>query len=98
MKKTPFGTRGYGEIVVHDGKMWHLGKRQGCLVDDRRRAVDVRHAGSAVGSAWASAVAVHARKALADKGSATPRTRAIRLRSAIRKFTTHNDVWCSRMA
>ena len=24
-EKTPFGVRGYGELLVHDGKMWQLG-------------------------------------------------------------------------
>jgi hypothetical protein len=91
--QTPFGVRSYGEVVVHDGEMWHLGS-----------GADVWH--SSDGEHWKCAAAVAAygpRSACAvaafhgklwvlggrSDGKNTPPEKHYP------QYTTHNDVWCS---
>lgn len=90
---TPFGSRGYGELVVHRGRMWQLGSGR-----------DVWHSGDGVnwtlatddalfGNRAASAVVVFADKLWLMGG------RVSRVNTPPEKgypeYTTFNDVWCS---
>lgn len=93
-EKTPFGVRGYGEVVVHDGKMWQLGSGQDVWWSEDGASWTCATAEAPYGPRYATAVAAFEGKlwVLAgslDKASDPPEKH-------YPKFTTHNDVWCSR--
>ena len=91
--QTPFGVRGYGELLVHDGKMWQLGSGE-----------DVWHTTNGV--TW-NCIAAHApyglrfaSAAVAFEGKLWPLGGAVEKTNTTPelvypKFTTFNDVWCS---
>ena len=92
-ERTPFGSRGYGELLVHDGKMWQLGSGQ-----------DIWH--SADGKNWTCAVkaATYGRRAASAVVAFNDRLWLIGGRVPNRndppekgyeQYTTFNDVWSS---
>lgn len=93
LDRTPFGTRGYGECVVFDGKIWQLGS--GKDVWNTRDGVNWEcvTAEAPFGSRWASAVAVYDGK-LWLCGGCIP-VPSDPPEKHYPKFTTYNDVWCS---
>ncbi|NIA15568.1 MAG: hypothetical protein GWP08_16015, partial [Nitrospiraceae bacterium] len=90
----PFGTRGYGELVVHDGKMWQLGSGADVwwTTDGASWTCAVEQA--PYGARSTSAVAVFDGKLWVMGGNTeeanTPPEKQYP------QYTTHNDVWCSR--
>jgi hypothetical protein len=92
-EKTPFGVRGYGELLVHDGKLWQLGSGEdvwhttngvtwNCSAP--RAPYGPRFAAAAVtfqGKLWVLGGAV-------EKTNTPPEL-------VYPKFTTFNDVWSS---
>jgi hypothetical protein len=92
-ERTPFGSRGYGELAVYDGKMWQLGSGQ-----------DVWH--SADGINWtcvtkaapygpraASAVVVFNNQLWLMGGRTNEPNSPPE--KGYEQYTTFNDVWCS---
>ena len=93
LDKTPFGARGYGEVVVHDGRMWQLGSGHDvwnstdgvtwiCVTDQ-----------APYGPRAASAVAVYEGKLWLIGGRTNQPSDPPEKHYP--QFTTHNDVWCS---
>jgi hypothetical protein len=93
-EKTPFGARGYGELVVHQRALWQLGS--GADVWRSRDGVrwDCATTNAAYGPRFASAAASFKGK-LWVMGGAIERTNTPP-EGLYKKFTTFNDVWCSR--
>jgi len=92
-EKTPFGARGYGELLVHQGKMWQLGSGE-----DVWNTKDGVHwtcvtTNAAYGHRAATAAASFKGKLWVMGGrieqTNTPPERLYK------QFTTFNDVWCS---
>jgi len=91
--RTPFGVRAYGEVVVHDDKMWQLGS-----------GADVWHSTDGInwtcaterapyGPRYACAVVVFKGRIWVMGGS-VPRANTP-LEKGYPNLTTYNDVWCS---
>ena len=92
-EKTPFGARGYGEVVVHDGKIWQLGSGE-----DVWNTTDVVNwtcvtKKAPYGNRAASAVVVFDNR-LWLMGGRTPVPNTPP-EKGYKDITTHNDVWCS---
>jgi len=89
----PFGPRGYGEFVVHDGRMWQLGSGEDVwnTTDGVKWTCTAEHASygeryatatsAFAGKLWVMAGATHKPNDPPEKGYP--------------KLTTLNDVWCS---
>jgi hypothetical protein len=92
-EQTPFGARAYGELLVHDGKMWQLGSGEDVwhTTDGVRWACAAAHA--AFGPRYAAA-AVAFKGRLWVLGGAMEKTNSPP-EKVYPKFTTFNDVWCS---
>jgi len=91
--QTPFGVRGYGEVVVHDGRMWQLGSGEDVWysTDGARWECAAPHA--PYGARRAAAVETFRGKiwvmgGYTEQASAPPKKH-------YPQFTTHNDVWRS---
>lgn len=93
LEKTPFGVRGYGEVVVHDGRMWQLGSGAG--VWNTRDGAHWNCVTNAAPYGWraASAVAVYKGKLWLNGGRTEQPSNPPEKHYP--KITTHNDVWCS---
>lgn len=93
-ERTPFGARGYGEVVVHQGKVWQLGSGQDVWnTTDCVTWARVTEKAS-FGKRAASAVVVHDGK-LWLMGGRTPGANTPP-EKGYKDVTTHNDVWCSK--
>jgi hypothetical protein len=93
LAKTPFGVRGYGEVVVHDGKMWQLGSGEDVWhsSDGVNWTCAAKHA--PYGGRHASAVAVFDGKLWLMGGDISRPNDPPE--KGYPKITTFNDVWCS---
>ncbi len=92
LAETPFGVRGYGEVLVHDGKIWQIGGSDIWTTTDgvnwTQVAADLPYggrSGSAIlafnGKLWLMAGSVNIPNDPPEAGYET--------------ITTYNDVWCS---
>ena len=92
-EKTPFGVRGYGEIVVHDGKMWHLGSGPDVwwTTDGAQWTCAVQNA--PFGNRYGSGVASFQGKLWLMGGALSHSTDPPEKHYP--KYTTCNDVWYS---
>lgn len=93
LDKTPFGARGYGETLVHNGKLWQLGS--GNDVWNSSNGIDWTCVckEAPYGARGAAAVVSYAGK-LWLMGGSTPGTNTPP-EKGYPTWTTHNDVWCS---
>lgn len=93
LENTPFGSRLYGEVVVHDGKMWQLGS--GPDVWWSTNGIDWICAtpNAPYGDRWASGVAAFNGK-LWVMGGAVPNT-IVAGYSGYSNINAKNDVWSS---
>ena len=92
-EKTPFGIRGYGELLVHDGKMWQLGSGEDVWNTTNGVSWNCVAAHTPYGSRFASAAVAFQGK-LWVMGGAVEKTNSPP-EKVYPKFTTFNDVWCS---
>lgn len=86
--------RGYGEVVVHDGRMWHLGSGADVWWSTDGAAWTCATENAPYGNRTASAVAVFEGK-LWLMGGYTQQPNDPPEKS-YPQYTTHNDVWASR--
>lgn len=91
--KTPFGARGYGELVVHRHRMWQLGSGSDVWNSADGVQWECVNARSGFGPRYGSAVAVY-KDNLWLMGGATSQT-SDPPEKHYRQYTTHNDVWRS---
>ena len=93
LEKTPFGSRGYGELVVHDGKLWQLGSGQDVWNTTDGVNWTCVNPEAPYGARAAAAVAVFEGKLwlMGGRISATNDPPE----QGYEKFTAFNDVWCS---
>ena len=93
LEKTPFGVRGYGELVVHQGRMWQLGS--GADVWNTADGVNWTCVTKEApyGSRYGSAVTVYKDKLWVMGGSISRPNNPPE--KGYPKITTLNDVWCS---
>ncbi len=93
LAKTPFGARGYGEVVVHDGKLWQLGSGEDVWSssDGVKWTCVCPHA--PFGSRYGAAVAVYQGKLWLCGGAENKQSDPPE--KHYKQFTTYNDVWCS---
>lgn len=93
LEKTPFGTRGYGETLVHDGKLWQLGSGADVWNSPDGTNWTCVCKEAPYGLRFAPAVVSHAGKLWlmggSTKGTNTPPEKGYP------GDTTYNDVWCS---
>ncbi|OIN98331.1 hypothetical protein AUJ66_01150 [Candidatus Desantisbacteria bacterium CG1_02_38_46] len=91
--KTPFGVKGYGELIVHNDKIWQLGSGSDVwnTTDGINWTCTIKSA--PYGRRFASAVTVFKDK-LWLMGGSTPETNTPP-EKGYPTATTHNDVWCS---
>jgi len=92
-EKTPFGLRGYGELLVHDGRMWQLGSGEDVWNTTNGIAWNCVAPHAPYGSRFASAAVAFQGK-LWVMGGAVEKTNTPP-EAVYPKFTTFNDVWCS---
>ena len=93
LEETPFGPRGYGELVVHNGKMWQLGSGNDVWNSEDGETWTCVTENIPFGNRSASAVAVYDDKLWVIGGRTTqpnspPET-------GYPDYTTYNDVWSS---
>jgi hypothetical protein len=93
LEETPFGPRGYGELVVHNGKMWQLGSGNDVWNTEDGETWTCVTDNAPFGNRSASAVAVYDDRLWVIGGRTTqpndpPET-------GYPDFTTYNDVWSS---
>jgi hypothetical protein len=93
LEQTPFGARGYGELVVHNDRMWQLGSGADvwCTTDGVNWQCVCEQA--PYGKRYATAVEVFGGKLWVMAGS-TEQT-SDPPEKGYAAMTTHNDVWCS---
>jgi hypothetical protein len=92
-EKTPFGPRGYGELVVHEGRMWQLGSGSDVWSTGEGLRWTAATTNAAYKTRFATAVASFKGKLWVMAG-ATERTNTPP-EKLYKQFTTFNDVWCS---
>lgn len=92
-EKTPFGTRGYGEIVVHDGRMWHLGSGRDVWWTTDGVQWTCATPEAPWGARYAAAVAAYGGKLWLMGGAVSQASDPPEKHYP--KYTTYNDVWCS---
>jgi len=92
-EKTPFGGRGYGELLVHNGRMWQLGSSNDVWQTTDGVRWNCVTTNAAFGTRYATAVASFKGK-LWVMGGATERTNTPP-EKLYKQFTTFNDVWSS---
>ena len=90
---TPFGVRGYGELVVHDGKMWQLGSGEDVWNSTHGVAWTCVTEHAAYGARSAAAVVVFGGKIWLMGGNANKPK--VPPEKHYAQYTTYNDVWCS---
>ena len=92
-ERTPFGARGYGEVVVHDGRMWQLGSGADVWWTTDGESWTRFAEPAPFGKRYGSAVAAYKGKLWlmggATEGASEPPEKHYAA------YTTHNDVWCS---
>lgn len=93
LDETPFGIRGYGELVVHDGRMWQLGSGSDVWFTDDGKEWTCALEHAPFGARCASAVAVY-KDRLWLMGGRISRPNSPP-EKGYKKITTFNDVWCS---
>ena len=94
LDETPFGVRGYGEAVVHAGRIWQLGSGADVWHTQNGKDWVCATPEAPYGKRTASAVAVFQDKlwllgGRTDEKNTPPE-------KTYPDFTTHNDVWVSR--
>jgi len=94
LAQTPFGVRGYGELVVHAGEMWQLGSGEDVWHSRDGKNWVAANAHAPFGSRYASGVAAFAGR-LWVMGGATERE-SDPAEKHYPRFTTFNDVWSSK--
>ena len=92
-EKSPFGIRSYGELVVHDGKMWQLGSGEDVWHTTNGVTWNCVAAHTPYGPRFASAAVAFNGK-LWVMGGAVEKTNSPP-EKVYPKFTTFNDVWSS---
>ena len=92
-EKTPFGVRGYGELVVHQDKMWQLGSGADAWNTTSGVAWHCATSNAPYGPRFASAVTAF-RDQLWVMGGAIEKTNTPP-EKLYKQFTTYNDVWRS---
>lgn len=90
---TPFGVRGYGELVVHAGKMWQLASGPEVWSTTDGKTWDEVTKSAPYGNRNAAAVAVYKGKIWVMGGSLS--TPSDPPEKHYPQITTCNDVWCS---
>lgn len=93
LEKTPFGTRGYGELVVHDEKMWQLGSGNDVWNTTDGVNWTCVNSDTPYGKRAAAAVTVFAGKLWVMGGYINQPNDPPE--KGYENFTTYNDVWCS---
>lgn len=93
LEKTPFGVRGYGELVVHDGAMWQLGSGADVWNTTNGIAWTCVTSNALYGPRFASAT-VSFKGKLWVMGGAIEKTNSPP-EKVYKQFTTYNDVWSS---
>ena len=93
LEKTPFGARGYGETLVHSGKMWQLGSGPDVWSSPDGTNWTCVCKEAAYGSRSAAAVVSYAGKLWVMGGGSTGANTPPE--KGYENITTHNDVWCS---
>lgn len=93
LEKTPFGTRGYGETLVHNGRIFQLGSGDGVWASDDGVTWECLQPDAPYGNRAGAAVASFAGKLWLMGGrigrpNDPPET-------GYEKWTTFNDVWAS---
>ena len=93
LEKTPFGTRGYGESVVHDGQIFQLGSGSDVYSTTDGAEWECVASGAPYGARAGSAVASFKGKLWLMGGRvSTPNDPP---EEGYEAWTTFNDVWCS---
>lgn len=94
LEKTPFGVRSYGELVVHDGRMWQLGSGEDIWSTtdgvEWQRAIEQ----APYGDRWAAAVTVFDGRLWLIGGALRQQSEPPEKHYAA--FTTCNDIWYSK--
>jgi hypothetical protein len=91
--RTPFGARGYGEVVVHRRRMWQLGSGEDVWYSANGKEWTCATAHAPYGARAACAVTTFRGRLWVMRGY-----REVRSSPAEKhypQFTTYNDVWCS---
>ena len=92
-ERTPFGVRGYGEVAVHEGRMWQLGSGADVWHSTDGKTWTCATAQAPYGERRAAAVAAFRGRLWVMGGYVhAPNTP---LEKHYPEFTTHNDVWSS---
>jgi hypothetical protein len=92
-EKTPFGIRSYGELLVHDGKLWQLGSGEDVWNTTNGITWNCVTAHAPYGPRFASA-AVAFKGKLWVLGGAVEKTNTPP-ETVYQQFTTFNDAWSS---
>ncbi|MCA9447958.1 MAG: hypothetical protein KC931_12645 [Candidatus Omnitrophica bacterium] len=93
LEKTPFGVRGYGEVVVHRGKMWQLGSGEDVWSSSDGVHWSLELEEAPYGERNAAGVTVHDGKIWLMGGYLQEPNDPPE--KGYEDFTTFNDVWCS---
>ena len=93
LEKTPFGIRGYGELLVHDDKMWQLGSGRDVWHTTDGAVWNCATTNVPYGPRFASA-AVSFKGKLWVMGGSVEKTNTPP-ENVYQQFTTYNDVWSS---
>ena len=93
LEKTPFGAQGYGELVVHDDKMWQLGSGADVWHSTDGKTWVCTTSKAPYGARSAAAVAVFRGKLWVMGGKTNVRNAPPEKQYP--DFTTHYDVWTS---
>ena len=92
LEETPFGVLGYGEVLVHDGKIWQIGGRGIWNTTDGVNWTQVA-SGLPYGSRSGSTILSFDGKLWLIAGTTPEASDPPEKHYA--SVTTHNDVWCS---
>lgn len=92
-EQTPFGTRGYGEAVVFDGKIWQLGSGDDVYWTEDGANWTCATENAAYGNRAAGAVTAYNGKLWLNGGRISQPNDPPE--EGYEQYTTFNDVWCS---
>lgn len=90
---TPFGLRGYGELVVHQGKLWQLGSGNDVWWTTNGVKWTCATKDAPYGNRYGSAVMAFGGKLWLIGGATEEESNPPEKHYP--RYTTHNDVWCS---
>ncbi len=93
LEETPFGPRGYGELIVHDGRMWQLGSGNDVWSTEDGENWTCVNDSTAYGDRSASAVATFGGRRWGIGGRTTQPNDPPE--KGYKDYTTYNDVWSS---